>query len=58
MIAEGEGASPDPIDGILWAHILLQAFAWGILFPTGMVLGVWDILERLFGRRLLIRFDF
>jgi hypothetical protein len=40
MIAEGEGVSPDPIDSILWAHILIQAFTWGILMPTGMVLGV------------------
>lgn len=58
MIAEGEGVSPDPIDGILWAHILLQALAWGILFPTGMVLGVWEILGWIFGRRLLTHFDF
>lgn len=40
MIADGEGISPDPIDGVLWAHILLQTLAWGILVPTGLVLGV------------------
>lgn len=39
-IAEGEVISEDPIDSILWIHILLQGFAWGIIFPTGMVLGV------------------
>ncbi|KAI9714739.1 MAG: hypothetical protein M1820_000028 [Bogoriella megaspora] len=39
-IPEGEGVSPDPVDSILWAHILIQIFAWGILFPTGMVLGI------------------
>lgn len=39
-IAEGEAISQDPIDSILWIHILLQGFAWGIIFPTGMVLGV------------------
>ncbi|KAI9687490.1 MAG: hypothetical protein M1822_002100 [Bathelium mastoideum] len=36
----GEGISPDPIDSILWAHILMQIFAWGVLFPIGMVLGI------------------
>jgi len=58
MIPEGEGASADPIDSILWTHILLQAFAWGILMPTGMVLGVWHIQTWLvhlyFARRRLI----
>ncbi|KAI9661693.1 MAG: hypothetical protein M1821_008931 [Bathelium mastoideum] len=39
-IPEGEGISPDPIDSILWAHILMQIFAWGVLFPIGMVLGI------------------
>lgn len=29
-----------PVDTILWLHILLQAAVWGILFPTGMVLGL------------------
>ena len=56
-IPEGEGVSAEPIDAILWTHILLQAFAWGILMPTGMVLGVWHLwawLARLsFGRRWL-----
>lgn len=27
-------------DSTLWAHILLQILAWGLLFPLGMVLGV------------------
>lgn len=27
-------------DTILWIHILVQITAWGILFPTGMVLGI------------------
>ncbi|KAF1957244.1 hypothetical protein CC80DRAFT_592547 [Byssothecium circinans] len=39
-IPEGDGTSPDPIDSILWIHILIQSLAWGILFPTGMVLGI------------------
>lgn len=29
-----------PIDSILWIHIFLQAFVWGVLFPIGMVLGL------------------
>jgi hypothetical protein len=27
-------------DSILWVHILLQMLAFGVIFPTGMVLGV------------------
>lgn len=41
-IAVGEAVSEDPIDSILWIHILVQGFAWGLIFPTGMVLGVWS----------------
>ncbi|KAG7094232.1 hypothetical protein E1B28_007838 [Marasmius oreades] len=29
-----------PIDTVLWIHIFLQAFVWGVLFPVGMVLGL------------------
>ncbi|KAG9801229.1 hypothetical protein KCU68_g22923, partial [Aureobasidium melanogenum] len=36
-IPEGAAISPDPLDTTLWVHILVQIFAWGILFPTGMV---------------------
>ena len=39
-IPTGSATSLDPIDSILWTHILLQTLAWGILFPTGMVLGL------------------
>ncbi|KAG9595196.1 hypothetical protein KCU77_g2639, partial [Aureobasidium melanogenum] len=39
-IPEGAAISPDPLDTTLWVHILVQIFAWGILFPTGMVLGI------------------
>ncbi|CAI6333278.1 unnamed protein product [Periconia digitata] len=39
-IPEGESVSADPIDSILWIHILVQTIGWGILFPTGMVLGI------------------
>lgn len=39
-IEEGHVISKDPIDSILWIHILIQCVAWGVLFPTGMVLGI------------------
>jgi hypothetical protein len=39
-IEEGHAISADPIDSTLWVHILIQSMAWGIIFPTGMVLGV------------------
>lgn len=39
-IEEGHAISEDSIDSILWTHILVQSLAWGIIFPTGMVLGV------------------
>jgi cytochrome bd-type quinol oxidase subunit 2 len=29
-----------PIDRILWIHMALQALVWGVMFPTGMVLGL------------------
>jgi hypothetical protein len=39
-IEEGKFVSDDPIDSVLWIHILIQLSAWGVLFPTGMVLGI------------------
>ncbi|KAF2847244.1 integral membrane protein-like protein [Plenodomus tracheiphilus IPT5] len=39
-IEDGEAISADPIDSILWTHILIQSLAWGIIFPIGMVLGM------------------
>ncbi|SMR56763.1 unnamed protein product [Zymoseptoria tritici ST99CH_1E4] len=39
-VPEGMVTSHEPLDSILWVHILLQSFAWGIVFPTGMVLGL------------------
>ena len=29
-----------PIDAALYIHVALQVLAWGLLFPTGMVLGM------------------
>ncbi|KAL9587759.1 MAG: hypothetical protein Q9212_000051 [Teloschistes hypoglaucus] len=39
-IPEGEAISPDPIDTTLWIHIIVQIVAFGLIFPTGMVLGI------------------
>lgn len=33
-------------DAILWIHILLMMLSFGIIFPTGMVLGVRLSLRR------------
>ncbi|KAK4697032.1 hypothetical protein P7C71_g977, partial [Lecanoromycetidae sp. Uapishka_2] len=57
-IPEGEAISAEPIDTILWIHILIQIFAWGIVFPTGMVLGIvhsrWHVPLQTFGAVLAI----
>ncbi|CAG8306389.1 unnamed protein product [Penicillium salamii] len=39
-VPEGESISKDPIDGTLWTHMILMGLAFGIIFPTGMVLGI------------------
>jgi Protein of unknown function (Ytp1)/Domain of unknown function (DUF2427) len=39
-IPEGSVVSSDPIDATLWTHILLMIAAFGVIFPTGMVLGI------------------
>ncbi|KAK0652830.1 hypothetical protein B0T16DRAFT_406881 [Cercophora newfieldiana] len=39
-IPDGETVSAEPIDTTLWIHIFVQMFAFGILFPLGMVLGI------------------
>ncbi|KAK3169409.1 hypothetical protein OEA41_008792 [Lepraria neglecta] len=39
-IPEGEAVSAEPIDTILWIHIGIQILSFGIVFPTGMVLGI------------------
>ncbi|KAI9881327.1 MAG: hypothetical protein M1830_003334 [Pleopsidium flavum] len=39
-IPEGEAVSAQPIDSILWVHIIIQIVAFGMIFPAGMVLGI------------------
>ncbi|KAL6712813.1 hypothetical protein ACLMJK_009654 [Lecanora helva] len=57
-IPEGEAISAEPIDSILWVHILMQVFAFGIVFPTGMVLGIvrsrWHVPVQTLGTVLAI----
>lgn len=58
QIPEGSVVSPDPLDSILWTHILVQIAAWGIVFPTGMVLGLvrsrWHVPVQTLGTLLAI----
>ncbi|KAF3938688.1 hypothetical protein ABW19_dt0207926 [Dactylella cylindrospora] len=39
-IPEGSHTSPEPIDAVLWLHILCMISSFGILYPVGMVLGI------------------
>ncbi|EAS30495.3 uncharacterized protein CIMG_05974 [Coccidioides immitis RS] len=39
-LPEGQVISAEPLDSILWTHILLMVLAFGVIFPTGMVLGL------------------
>ncbi|KKZ67006.1 hypothetical protein EMCG_07306 [[Emmonsia] crescens] len=40
QLPEGQVLSADPLDSILWIHMILMAVAFGLIFPTGMVLGI------------------
>ena len=57
-IPEGEAISGEPMDTTLWVHILLQTLAWGIIFPTGMVLGLvksrWHVPTQILGTAIAI----
>ena len=39
-IPDGAAISPEPIDAILWWHIIFMILSFGIMFPVGMVLGM------------------
>ncbi|KAK6349587.1 hypothetical protein TWF696_005871 [Orbilia brochopaga] len=39
-IPEGQHTTDEPLDALLWLHILLMTTAFGILYPLGMVLGL------------------
>lgn len=57
-LENGEHTTADPIDGILWAHILLMTFTFGIVFPVGMVMGLtrnrWHVPTQTLGGVLAI----
>lgn len=57
-IQEGEYMSADPIDSILWVHILLMMLSFGIIFPTGMVLGItrnrWHVPVQVLGTAVAV----
>ncbi len=57
-IPEGHAISHDPIDTTLWLHILIQCTAWGIIMPTGMVLGLirsrWHVPTQILGAVIAI----
>lgn len=36
----GQLVTGDPLDGILWAHIIIMAIAFGVIFPMGLVAGL------------------
>jgi len=40
----GQVITLDPVDGILWAHIFVMILAFGVLFPTGMVLNAFGFI--------------
>ncbi|PGH13940.1 hypothetical protein AJ79_03355 [Helicocarpus griseus UAMH5409] len=39
-LPEGDAITKDPIDSILWIHMILMMVTFGLIFPTGMVLGI------------------
>lgn len=57
-IPEGETISPEPMDTTLWVHIMIQSLAWGIILPTGMVLGLvrsrWHVPTQILGTALAV----
>ncbi|KAJ6021580.1 Protein YTP1 [Penicillium herquei] len=57
-VPEGETISEDPIDSILWIHMILMGFAFGIIFPLGMVLGIvrsrWHVPVQIVGTIIAI----
>ena len=52
-----DSAADEMQDSILWAHILLMMLTFGIIFPTGMVLGVSSSSQQYRERNLIARPD-
>ena len=36
-LPEGQVITFDPVDSILWTHIIFMTLSFGVIFPTGMV---------------------
>lgn len=57
-IPDGQAVSPDPLDSILWIHIIIQTVAFGLIFPTGVVLGIvrsrWHVPVQVVGSVLAV----
>ncbi|RPA87147.1 hypothetical protein BJ508DRAFT_410695 [Ascobolus immersus RN42] len=57
-IPKGSAISDEPIDAILWIHIFMMIITFGIIFPTGMVLGMtrsrWHVPVQIVGTCLAI----
>lgn len=57
-IPEGALISDEPMDTTLWTHIFIQSLAWGVIFPTGMVLGLvksrWHVPTQILGSALAV----
>lgn len=57
-IPEGMMISPEPLGTVLWIHVLIQSAAFGIVFPTGMVLGLvksrWHVPVQVLGTALAV----
>ncbi|KAA8907655.1 hypothetical protein TRICI_004946 [Trichomonascus ciferrii] len=57
-IPPNEYVTDAPIDGILWAHIILMTITFGVIFPTGLVLGLgksrWHVPCQILGGALTV----
>jgi hypothetical protein len=55
-LPDGELITLEPMGTIMWLHIWIQGFAWGIIFPVGMVLGLvksrWHVPTQILGSAL------
>ncbi|RKF71219.1 Protein YTP1 [Golovinomyces cichoracearum] len=57
-IVAGESMTVDPIDSMLKLHIILMMISFGIIFPTGMVLGLaksrWHVPTQIIGTAVAV----
>ncbi|QUC20955.1 uncharacterized protein UV8b_05196 [Ustilaginoidea virens] len=57
-IPQGQTVSLEPLDTTLWAHIFINMFAYGVIFPIGMVLGMtksrWHVPTQVVGSALAL----